>query len=644
MDKQYNIYSVDFNAFYSEKERDINKRKNNVCNEMHLIEGYYKFLTKCKLSEEDICIEDYRNNRDNKEYMSKYYERYKGEYNKLKKELRSLTSSERKAEIKFKTIRENKEAKRKATSNERYKELVKEKGDLKRELKEEINNFKSKDIRVLNRDYLIEKNKISLFDNALGRVMGVKENELSEDIICITITHYEIMEQIISNGFLLDGEKYVMLTSSAGQIRKKKVLFIKESVFNKYSEKIMCGLSIEKINEMGGMNINKFLAYLALQNSATDVLEGFDIDKTIVIDDFETVLKDRKVNYIEKYKKEVVDTKTGEVEEKLFIKEPVEEIRDVLIPHSDGIGLHMFKTKKSFQIRLPFVKGLMTYANWKMFIDETEGASPIIKDLWGKEHNVIEEDIQFIFTKSQFKMWKYYKDWEEYKGHFKRLQCEASYCNKEEDKKDFKKGRFNYQYWQSLTDVKDEEIKHFTEPIVDMINKCHYDVKTMLTVFGANKENNRKNIEQKILAKYPALLKDSHFQDSLSDKLCKIKKNGKSGKFLVDSINTFLLVDVYAFMQHIFCGIEQPEGLLKDGEVSCRYFDCDELLLDRSPHLYREHAVRKNINEGNCKDERKELMKKYFISNGIYTSTHDLITKILMFDKQMSTYIEIYSE
>ena len=49
----------------------------------------------------------------------------------------------------------------------------------------------------------------------------------------------------------------------------------------------MCGLSIESINEQGGMNINKFLAYLALCNSATDEWKNFDIDKSIVVDDME---------------------------------------------------------------------------------------------------------------------------------------------------------------------------------------------------------------------------------------------------------------------------------------------------------------------------------------------------------------------
>ena len=65
-------------------------------------------------------------------------------------------------------------------------------------------------------------------------------------------------------------KNYVFLTASAGQIRTKRAVFVKESSFKRIEQKLMCGLTIDKINERGGMNQNKFLAYLALMNSATD--------------------------------------------------------------------------------------------------------------------------------------------------------------------------------------------------------------------------------------------------------------------------------------------------------------------------------------------------------------------------------------
>ena len=48
------------------------------------------------------------------------------------------------------------------------------------------------------------------------------------------------------------------------------------------------------------------------------------------------------------------------------------------------------------------------------FIKENN-CSPVVKDIWGKEYNVFEDDIKIIFTKSQLKMYKYYDSWDQYK-------------------------------------------------------------------------------------------------------------------------------------------------------------------------------------------------------------------------------------
>lgn len=645
MDKQFKMYSINFGAFYTDKELEINRRKIEVCNKMHDIEAYYKFINKYKVSKDELNLKEYLEKRTIKGSLNEYYERRKEENKKWEKELRELTDSERKLKKKFKAISENKKAKKEAINNDEYKKLKQLKIKYNEELKNELQNFKG--VRKLREESLLDENLISIFDNSFARTIGINYDKTSMDIICITISHYDVMDQLITNGFTFTTEgktyKYKVLTSSAGQIRKKKIVFIKEDVWNEYSLNIMCGLSWDKINELGGMNINKFLAYLALQNSATDVLEGFNIDECIVIDDFRTILENRDVDYIEKIKKEVIDKKTGEITEKLFIKNPLRIKKDIEIEHSDGCGLQIVK-KKSFQIRLPFMKGLMTYGNWKKFCNDNDGSNPIIKDLWGKEWNVVSDNIKYIFTKSQFKMWKYYNNildregnivktgWDVYKEYYKKYNCHASYCNEEENKKDFRHGQFNYQYWQSLTDVADDEINHFTKPIINKINKCHTDVKYMLDVFGVNDNNKNMNIEQQILRKYPVLLKDFHFQDSLSSKLSKIKKEAKCGKFKTKSINTFLLPDIYAWFEQLFLGIETPTGLLEGNEVSCKYFLEDKLLLDRSPHLYREHAVRNNTNKDNCNYDRKQLFEDYFTTNGIYTSSHDLISKILQFD------------
>jgi hypothetical protein len=146
-------------------------------------------------------------------------------------------------------------------------------------------------VRNLNEKSLNKYNVVSVFESSLTRIMGIPENTLSTDLMIVQTYFFDILEDIILDGFIYNKEKYVCFTASAGQIRTKKTVFIKESIWKKYEKTITCGLTIDDINTKGGVNINKYLAYLALCNSATDLWEDFDITKSIVVDDFETCVE-----------------------------------------------------------------------------------------------------------------------------------------------------------------------------------------------------------------------------------------------------------------------------------------------------------------------------------------------------------------
>ena len=62
---------------------------------------------------------------------------------------------------------------------------------------------------------------------------------------------------------------------------------------------------------------------------------------------------------------------------------------------------------------------------------------------------------------------------------------------------------------------------------------------------------------------------------------------------------TFLLPDFYAACEYWFMDNKNPNGLLSDKEVFCWLFrKVKELDCLRSPHLYKEHAIRNNIAYG----------------------------------------------
>jgi len=420
-----------------------------------------------------------------------------------------------------------------------------------------------------------------------------------------------VLRDLIMNGYTYNGERYMCFTASAGQIRTKKTVFIKERVWEQYQKTLMCGLTVSRINELGGININKYLAYLALCNSATDLWDGFDIQKSIVVEDMETMVK-------------------GTVD---FIDHQSYEIKrcdmEVPIIHTDGCGMVLPQyCKKNSMIRLPWVKGLLAVFPFDRFIIEANKKDPtinhgVITDIYGEKHDILAEDIQIIFTKSQFKMYKYYSSWNEYIENFFTYGCTAGRCNEEDEY--LSDAKLNYQMLQTLTDITYDELVALSGRSAERISKIATDRNTMLNVFGATSQFKNKNPFQECLNIYPELLADPYTKEMLRQ----IKKNmvseAKSAKLELSSKYMFLIPDLYAFCEFLFMDNKNPHGLLKNGEVSCYlYRGCDQLDCLRSPHLFREHAVRANI--------VSPATKKWFSPNAIYTSCHDLISKILQFD------------
>lgn len=579
LDNQINLYSVDTGNFYTKKERELHNKNAKIRYERKIISEKLKSLTNDVI--DGNCSES-------------------SEYNKLSDIKKLKTQAADKIKAKLLLLMSNKV---KAKENASSKKNVNN------------NNNSNNNCRVLNEDTIDEKNIISIFESSLTRMIGLHKNDFTEDIIVIQVYYFDIFKDLVFYGFSYKGEKYKYYTSSAGQIRQKKAVFIKESVWNKYEKTIMCGLTIEKINEKGGNNVNKHLAYMALTNSATDEWTDFDIDRTIVVDDFETCVFG-EYDAIDDRDYSITRTK-GEIP----------------VTHTDGAG--MVLSGKNRMVRAPWIKGLLGVFDFRSLIlkwrekykDDSIG---IIKDIYGKEHDIISENIYAIFTKSQFKMYKYYDSWEEYKEYFKRYNCKAGICNMEEEK--IPNSKLNYQELQTLTDITDEELLEIATPSIDRLNNLCSSVNSMQMAFGVTPYNTNMTPLQQAVKIYPDIMSDSYFKDVIRNIKDSLIKKYKSGKLEIEGKYTFILPDFYAACEYWFLNIQNPDGLLDGEQVWCNLFKHrKELDCLRSPHLYKEHAVRENA-ACTLMPEKKEMVAKWFGTQAIYTSCHDLISKMLQFD------------
>lgn len=583
---------------------------------------------------------------------------------------------------------------------ERLDKFVLELSDCKNSEKEKTKVFKDmldKNVGVTRKTYDNREFKnedqfrsIAIFESDLTRCFGCKDMEHSDDIVSVVTYYTPIFESIIHHGFDYKDKHYVFFTAGAGQTRCKKSTFVSEDKLNENFNRLFCGLTREDVNNQGGMNTNKYLAYTSLCQTNSEIWRDFDIDRAIVVEDIEYKIPNQEIRYIytespeDKIELATLKEKLQEITDELReiknikqnkpkgYKRPKEEIAhekqlrnrknailseieslrskyhqsevtkmDVTIPFTDGFGVSLKKIQSSM-VRLPFVKGLIAYCPRRAFQDwcsEHDITVHKITDIYGKSHSIT--DVDYIFTKSQFKMYKYFNNeynengdlirtgWEVYKDNFKKYGCDACRCNVERGVK--LNAKTNYQVLQTLTtEMTDDDIHSLASYDINCLNGIGRNVQCMLNVLGANeKKNDNLNWLQKSLLLYPEMLKDFYVKTLLKNTKDSMIKKFRSGKFNINGSYVFAIPDPLACLQWWFTDMDKENldafGFVKEGYVSCNLFaDKEELDCLRSPHLDHAHCIRKN--------QLRECDEKWLKSSGVYLGIKDTMSKVLMYD------------
>lgn len=453
--------------------------------------------------------------------------------------------------------------------------------------------------------------KIAEFCCELSRAMSLKNLDCTLDLIVVKWKNIEILKQLVLNGFympilhkdgIVENRHYHFYTASSGQLRRDKFMAISDETWKRIHNQLECGITWDVINAKGGINANKFSAYEALQNSATEVWEDFDIDSVIVVDDYEGEVTDRMV-----YIKPDYTWEKG--------------VQTVKITHTDGCGMMSPEVSTSnFMIRMPYTKGLLIAFDFIKFC-KVHNVEPIVKDIWGKQWHLEKDGIKIILFKSMFKLWKYYDSWQQYKDEFKKNNCHCGKTNYEEEYLANK--ALNYQMIDTLVDFTDDEIKQFIAKEHERIKGLTKDMSAMLKTLKADEESEQPY--KAALAIYPELLREAYSRESLKAIHKRMILDAKSGKIRVLNKRLFACPDLYGVCEWLFLHDEHPKGLLKNGEVACKIFRRHEKVdVLRSPHLAMEHGVRNIVQNQN--------VYNWFCTNGLYSSLHDLLSHLLQMD------------
>lgn len=496
-------------------------------------------------------------------------------------------------------------------SPELYSLLKLELKNFVKEEKEYIKN-KEKNKYTLQNNIKLDEKQIKLFTinqqyNHLFRILKnhnrIKNNNIKDVIFvdCSNNSNYQKqLDGILRKGIVVNNIKYKYWGKSASMSRSGILGFVSEEMYNIVESFAMMEIKFDKTV------LSKFEAYKCLLLSSCFCIED-ELPYMIVVDDYNTIVKDVNIRYVDEEEIPYNDKKTNEdkVFKQKIIKQGMKDIENCV---NDGSGLMDIELAKKyssedyldigynasvFMLRMPYIKGLSIAVDFKSYYKLKNITH--IKDIWGKMHKV--DDIDIILTKSQYKGFKYFKqkgnysDWERYLDLLKKY----NYCvgiskwNYSHDTEP-KMTRANYQTLQTL-DISTEDLinmssytRHWVEKILSG------DLLYVYKYLGITEDTEPTNNYMKAILLNPQMVNDVKVRSYLYSLLKKTIDEIKIGKIHIRGAFKFLIPDVILMLEYIG-GIKDVVGCLKKGEMYAKNHN-GEYILNRNPHICKaEHVI-----------------------------------------------------
>lgn len=367
--------------------------------------------------------------------------------------------------------------------------------------------------------------------------------------------------------------RYLAFERSGNMSRESRLSFIREDFYEPIRKKIMLDLDIKRCQ------LSKLYAYNGLMLSSGQRIDGIGIEKKhrVIVVENPKLTTDREVMVT------VRDDGTNSSTRKFFREEQMKEV-DVTCFDGEGLiskayaemldvaycGAHIHS---SFQIRMPYVKGMLHQVDFKDFFRKYN--VKYIQDVWGNLHPM--DSVDIILTVSQFKAFGWFqdcrKDWQDYWMAFKKYG-HALYITNVSKESTEGLTELNYQFLATVS-IQSEEFRPSDLPggwdhspaederswLTKATEQRYYDLRVdedarraffleALTKSGISKHS-KEYIMAAVLKKNPLFLQEEVYQKQLDTKAEQILKGYAVGRLLVAGDIRYLSGDLLSLLFHI---------------------------------------------------------------------------------------------
>lgn len=365
-----------------------------------------------------------------------------------------------------------------------------------------------------------------------------------------------------------DGPRqYAAFERSNSMSRMGRLSFLRADLWETVRRRIMLDLVL------GRCQLSKLYAYNGLMLSSGTRVEGMEIDRPhrVIVVDNHALQRSARVITVE----DVGGT------DSVRRYQRVERVEDFSVTEFDGEGLvskeyaaRLNKTlgghHTSFQIRLPFVKGMLHQVDFHDFF--RSAGTTHLTDLWGVNHPVAKVDV--ILTKSMFKGYGWLaengKSWSDYWATFRKYR-HALYVTNTSKERPQGFTQLNYQFLTTLSmtgeefrprdlpdgwehSPKEDARQWLTKATETEYYKLRADAAYRRQVFtrqagwwGADRKS-RAYLLGKLLEKNPAFIGESVYQEQLEAMAQRLLKDYALGRLQVAGDVRFLSGDLLQFL------------------------------------------------------------------------------------------------
>lgn len=366
--------------------------------------------------------------------------------------------------------------------------------------------------------------------------------------------------------------RYVAFERSGSMSRQARLSFIRADLYDAVRRRIMLGMDIDQCQ------LSKLYAYNGLMLSSGARIDGVDIDRphrVIVVEN-----RTRTEHLVP-----VITVEDEGTKNTTRNYHRVEKKTDVEVTCFDGEGLisPRFAARidrvlcgghvhTSFQIRLPYVKGMLHQVDFHTFLADC--GTRTITDLWGVEHRV--KDVDVILTRSMCKGLRWMEQcgmsWADYWDAFRRYR-HALYITNVSKERPEQFTELNYQFLTTVSvradefrpaDLPDgwdhspeEDERHWLTKQTELAYynfraneqfRRDYFLRALEGRHFWEREKSRDYYLAAVLKKNPLFIAEPMYTQTLDDMAEHIVKNYAVGRLIVAGDNRYLSGDLLDFL------------------------------------------------------------------------------------------------